>query len=249
MNTYSLMETRGMTFRTRPLAPGFGLEILGVDLGQPLCEETIEALGQAWTDANGLLLFRGQRLSPEQHVALAGALGEVYVDGAKNNAALGKYYLPGHPAVFRVSNKKQDGMPLGREDAGTYWHADASWQSKPPRGSLLHALELPAIGGDTMFADMHQAYETLSPPIQKMLEGLNAEHSVGAEVMRTSYSKEYEGRLDQAMAKRAIHPVIMRHPVSGKKALFVNPGFTARILELAPRESDTLLSLLFEHAV
>ena len=238
-----------MAITTRPLAPGFGLEIQNIDFSAPITESIADELRQAWIDANGLLLIRKQNLTPEQHISIGAALGNVYSDGAKNNAALEKYYLPGYPQIFRVSNKRTDGVPQGREDAGTYWHADGSWQANPPRGSLLHALELPSVGGDTMFADMHQAYESLSPALQQLFDGLEAEHSLAAAVLRTSYAKEYEGRLDEAFKKSAVHPIVKPHPVSGKKALFVNPGFTGRILGVSQQESDALLSLLFAHCV
>ena len=238
-----------MAISTRSLSPGFGLEISGIDFSTPFCESIAEELRQAWVDAHGLLLIRNQVLTPEQHIAIGAALGTVYSEGAKNNTALANYYLPGYPQIFRVSNKRKDGVAQGREDAGTYWHSDGSWQQNPPRGSLLYALELPSVGGDTVFADMHQAYEALSPAMQKLFDGLEAQHSLAAAVMRTSYAKEYQGRLDEALAKAAVHPVVKPHPVSGKKALFVNPGFTGRILGVSQRESDALLSLLFEHCV
>src|SRR3546814_8530136 len=100
-----------------------------------------------------------------------------------------------------------------------------------------------------MFADMHQAYESLSPALQQLFDGLEAEHSLAAAVLRTSYAKEYQGKLDEAFKKSAVHPVVKPHPVSGKKAIFVNPGFTGRILSVTQHESDALLSLLFEHCV
>src|SRR3546814_10577271 len=175
-------------------------------------------LRQACTDAHGLLLIRNQTLTPEQHIAIGAALGNIYSEGPKNNAALANYYLPGYPQIFRVSNKRKDGVAQGREDAGTYWHSDGSWQANPPRGSLLHALELPPVGGDTMFADMHQAYESLSPALQQLFDGLEAEHSLAAAVLRTSYAKEYQGKLDEAFKKSAVHPVVKPHTVSGKRS-------------------------------
>lgn len=237
-----------MDFKLRPLSPGFGLCVEGLDISGPLTADAASALRKAWADAHGVLLFREQCLSPGQHVAFSRHFGEVYAQGAANNAALAAYYLPGHPEIFRVSNKKIEGQPLGREDAGTYWHSDGSWQQNPPLGSLLHALEIPGVGGDTMFADMYRAYETLSEPLKRFLEGLEAEHCLAAAVLRTSYAKEYEGRLDAAMAKKAIHPVVKVHPDTGRKALFVNPGFTSHIVGLAPGESQAVLDHLYAHA-
>lgn len=237
-----------MSFTSRPLGPGFGLCIEDLDISRPLTPDVAAALRRAWTEAHGVLLFRNRQLSPAQHVAFTENFGDVYSQGAANNAALANYYLPGHPQVFRVSNKRIDGQPVGREDAGTYWHSDGSWQVDPPIGSLLHALEIPPVGGDTMFADMYRAYDTLSDAFKRLLEGLHAEHSLAAAVMKTSYAKEYTGRLDQAAAKKAVHPVVKVHPQSGRKALFVNPGFTSHIEGIARDESDAILAHLWAHA-
>ena len=95
-----------------------------------------------------------------------------------DNPVIQKYALPGYPEIFRVSNKKQDGEPLGREDAGTYWHADGTWQTFPSRASILYGIEIPRVGGNTMFADFYQAWQTLTPTMQRMLEGLKAVHAM-----------------------------------------------------------------------
>jgi taurine dioxygenase len=240
------LEAMKPTFRRA--SPNLGLVAENIDISQPIDADAAHALRQAWHDADGVLFFRGQVLTPEQHVAFSRTFGNVYDQGAKNNAALAPYYLPGHPAIFRVSNKKIDGRPQGREDAGTYWHSDASWQPNPPIGSLLYALEIPPVGGDTMFANMYRAYETLSAPMKRMLEGLEAVHSLASAVMKTSYAKEYTGKLDEAVAKNATHPLIRTHSGSGRKCLFVNPGFTSHIVGLAPAESDAILALLYAHS-
>jgi taurine dioxygenase len=242
------MEETSMTVTFRPASPGFGLEAVGIDLSKPLDAETVAKLRQAWLDADGVLFFCEQELTPEQHIAFSRNFGKVYDEGAKNNPALAHYYLNGHPEIFQVSNKKIDGKPVGREDAGTYWHSDGSWQANPPIGSLLYAKEIPSVGGDTMFCNMYRAYETLSEPMKKMLEGLDAVHGLLSAVLRTSYAKEYSGNLDQAVAKTATHRVIKVHPQSGRKALFVNPGFTSHLVGLAPAESEAILQFLFSHA-
>lgn len=237
-----------MNLEIRPVSPGFGAVIQGVDLSQDMGDNLFRQIHQAWLDADGILLFRDQKLTPEQHIAFSGRFGEVYSAGASNNPALTKYYLPGHPEIYRVSNKKIDGQPQGREDAGTYWHSDGSWQASPPTGSLLHALEIPAVGGDTMFANMYRAYETLSAPMKRLLDGLTAVHSLATAMLKTSYGKEYEGKLDEAAMRKAEHPLVRTHPESGRKALFVNKGFTSHIVGLPQSESDAILEFLFEHS-
>ena len=230
-----------------PLAPTFGLEISGLDLSKELTSKEIEFIRKAWLDASGLLLFRDQQISPDDHVRLTSYFGRPDRDGAKDSPVLAHYFLQGHPEIYRVSNKKVDGKPLGREDAGTYWHADGSWMTNQPRGSILHALELPRVGGDTMFADLAGAYDALSPPIQSLLSDLTAIHTVLKAALGTSYAKEYAGKLEQAAQKSSVKPVILKHPINGRPAIGVNPGFTQKILELSDLESDAILTMLFEH--
>lgn len=232
----------------RQLTPTFGMEISGIDLTQPLSSDNIAKLQQMWLDASGMLLFRGQQITPADHVRLTSYFGKVQDDVAVQAPVLAHYLLEGYPEIYRVSNKKIDGKPLGREDAGTYWHSDGSWMQQAPRGSILYAVELPSVGGDTMFADMAGAYDALSEPVKKMLEGLTAVHSVLTAAISTSYAKEYVGKLDQASQKTAIKPVILKHPVSGRPAIYVNQGFTSRILELSDMESAAILKMLFEHS-
>jgi taurine dioxygenase len=145
-----------------------------------------------------------------------------------------------------VSNKKIDGQPVGREDAGTYWHSDGSWMTEPSKASLLHALEIPPVGGDTMFADMYRAYDKLSDRMKGFLEGMVAVHDRAA-AAATSYSKEFGTHSDELASSKALHPIVRTHPDSGRKALFVNRGFTSHIPDLSPAESDAVLQFLFAH--
>ncbi|MET4579228.1 TauD/TfdA dioxygenase family protein [Ottowia thiooxydans] len=235
------------TITFRPLTPNFGMEIYGVDFSREQTADDIALLRRLWTEASGMLLFRDQHLTPADHVRLTACFGKVQDDIATQAPVLAHYLLEGYPEIYRVSNKKIDGKPLGREDAGTYWHSDGSWMQQAPRGSILYAVELPTVGGDTMFADMAGAYDALSPPVRVMLDGLNAVHSVLNAAISTSYTKEYAGKLDQAASKAAIHPVILKHPVSGRPAIYVNEGFTAKIVELTQLESTAILKMLFDH--
>lgn len=229
--------------------PNFAFEARGVDISQQLSAEDVAQLRKGWLDAGGVLFLRKQNITPDQHIDFSRYFGNVYDQGPVNNPALAGYYLEGYPQIFQVTNKKlADGRPVGREDAGTYWHSDASWQPEPPTGSLLYARELPSTGGDTIFANMYQAYETLSEPMKKMLEGLEAQHTLLSAVLQTSYAKEYVGKLDQAQSKNAVHPVIKTHPETGRKLLFVNPGFTSHIIGLPRDESKAILDYLFAHS-
>lgn len=235
-----------MSLLIQPVSPHIGAEVIGADLGQPLGDNQFRTLYQAWVEADGLLVIRDQRLTPEQQIAFSRRFGELASSDA--NPVIARYCLPGHPEIFRVSNKKDaDGAPLGREDAGTYWHADGTWQVHPSKASILYALEVPRVGGNTMFADLYRAWETLSPTLQRLLDGLQAVHAM-ENAGDTSYGREFAGQHDVVAAHSATHPLVITHPDSGRRALFVNRGYTARIVGLARAESDALLAFLFQHS-
>ena len=135
-----------MSLVLQSVSPHIGAEVIGADLSQPVGDNLFRELHQAWVDADGLLIVRDQRLTPEQQIAFSRQFGELASAG--DNPVIQKYTLPGYPEIFRVSNKKQDGEPLGREDAGTYWHSDGTWQTHPSKASILYALEVPRVGGN-----------------------------------------------------------------------------------------------------
>jgi taurine dioxygenase len=234
-----------MRFVIQSVSPHIGAEVVGADLREPVGDNLFRELHQAWVDADGLLIVRDQHLTAEQQIAFSRRFGELAV--ADDNPVTQKYTLPGHPEIFRVSNKKQDGEPLGREDAGTYWHSDGTWQTFPSKASILYGIEIPRVGGNTMFADLYQAWETLTPTMQRMIEGLQAVHAM-ANAGGTSFEREFTGKGDLVAAKTAVHPLVIVHPDSGRKALFVNRGYTARIVGLSRPESDALLGFLLQHS-
>lgn len=234
-----------MSLVIQSVSPHIGAEVIGADLGQPVGDNLFRELHQAWVDADGLLIVRDQQLTPEQQIAFSRRFGELASAG--DNPVIQKYTLPGYPEIFRVSNKKQDGEPLGREDAGTYWHSDGTWQTFPSKASILYGIEIPRVGGNTMFADLYQAWETLTPTMQRMLDGLKAVHAM-ANAGGTSFEREFTGKGDVVAAKTAVHPLVIVHPDSGRKALFVNRGYTAQIVGLSRPESDALLGFLLQHS-
>ena len=230
-----------MTLTYNRLSSVFGTEVLGVDLTKPWGDELFNELRQAWLDANGLLVIRNQNLTPDQHIAFSNRFGEL------ESHVLADYLLPGHPEIYRVSNKTQDGKPLGRAKAGTYWHSDLSYMRRPAMASLLYAIEIPPSGGDTMFANMYAAYASLSPTMQGMLAELSAVHDF-AYAARGVFSGE---RIDEdrlASAPAAEHAIVKIHPETGRKVIFVNPGFTAHIVGLELAESGALLEFLNRHS-
>lgn len=231
------------------LSPALGMEVLDFDAANCSAERFSQLL-QAWHDAQGLLVIRNARLTPAQHIAFGARFGEPTVGRRTPESVLADYYHPRHPEIYRVSNKVVDGVPQGREDAGTYWHSDGSHSEVPPRCCLLHGLEIPPYGGDTQFASMTLAYDALSETMKGMLSGLHAVHTLANTIegeRANSYAKEFAGKAELAKAKSATHPIVRIVPETGRKALFVNPGFTANIVGMTPRESNALLAFLFAH--
>jgi taurine dioxygenase len=235
-----------MNLIIQSVSPHIGAEVIGADLSQPVGDNLFRELHQAWVDADGLLVVRDQQLTPEQQIAFSRHFGELATAG--DNPVIQKYSLSGYPEIFRVSNKKQaDGEPLGREDAGTYWHSDGTWQTHPSKASILYGIEIPRVGGNTMFADLYQAWEALTPTMQGMLDGLKAVHTM-ANASGTSFEREFTGKGEIVSSKAAVHPLVITHPDSGRRALFVNRGYTQQIVGLSHAESDALLAFLFQHS-
>ena len=229
-----------MNFEVSPLSPVLGAEMIGADLAKPMDDALFAAVRKAWLDASGVLVFRDQVLTPEQHIAFSRRLGPL------EKHVLAKYLLPGYPEIYRVSNKVKDGEPQGREKAGTYWHSDLSYMRPPALASLLYGIEIPPVGGDTMFCSLYAAHDALSPTMRRLLEKLYAVHDF-AFASRGVFRAEQASREQLDAAPPVEHPVIATHPETGRKVLFVNPGFTSRIVGMEEAESRALLDFLFRH--
>jgi len=214
----------------RKLTPHIGAEIFGVDLAAPLGDSAFGAIRDALID-NGVIFFRDQHLSVEQQKAFGRRFGELHMHPA---APAG---LPEHPEILVIHADE-----TSKRVAGEEWHSDVSCDPEPPMGSILYMHELPPVGGDTLFASMYAAYDALSEPIKRLLDGMTARHS-GEHVYRGRYDVDDRGKT----FPQAEHPVIRTHPVSGRKGLFVNRGFTTRILQLKKNESDAVLEMLYRH--
>ncbi len=238
-----------MAWRFEKLGPDLGAAVTGLDLAAPLDDAAFSELRAAWLDHGGLLVVRDQALTPDIQVAFARRFGPLYGEADRFQVSVHRYLLPGQPALYRVSNKVEDGVPQGRARAGDYWHSDVSFRARPAAASLLYAIELPESGGDTLFADMVAAYAALSADMKVRLAGLEAVHDfqVAARTSGTYDAAQIEAH-DFDGTNRTVHPVVITHPETGRKALFVNPGFTAAIVGLAPGESAALLAELQAHA-
>ena len=221
-----------------PTSGALGAIIEGVDLAGPLDDADISEMREALNE-HGVIFFRDQKLSPEQHIAFAERFGRIDVNRFFKAAA-------GYPQIAEVRKE-----PNQTTNIGGGWHTDHSYDQEPALGSILLARETPTRGGDTLFACMNRAYESLSDGMKKTLESLRAVHSsrhvFGAQ---SAYVKEAGGRLGNtdAATQDAIHPVVLKHPESGKKILYVNSAFTTHFEGWTAQESAPLLNYLYAHA-
>lgn len=231
-------------FEIRKFDAPVGAEIVGLDVGQPISERAFARIHQAHLDHH-VLVFRDQRITPQAQVDFSRRFGPLEIH------VLHQFQLAGHPEILIVSNIKENGEPIGLGDAGVYWHSDISYKTHPSLGSLLHAQELPAEGGDTLFADQHLAWEALDPALQRRILPLKAEHSYLAKYEELRAKNPWRPKLSQEQIDKvasAIQPVVRTHPETGRKALFVSEHFTTRIVGLPKAEGDALLAELFAHS-
>ena len=210
-----------------PVTPRIGAIVRGADLTKPLTDELFQEIHDAWM-AHLVLFFRDQPMTPVQHLAFGERFGEFHVHPAAP-------YCHDNPALMLIRTDQDS-----RRNNGEGWHSDVSADAEPPMASILHIHETPGGGGDTLFANMYDAYDGLSQPMQEFLDPLQAIHS-------SDYTGLYGDHEPQRENPSAVHPVIRTHPETGRRALYVNSGFTKRILGLSRSESEALLHLLFEH--
>lgn len=235
---------RNSTIDVRPVSAAVGAEILGVDLAEPLDEQTRGEIRGALLE-HGVIFFRDQKLTPAEHLALGQQFGTVEVDPTGSL---------GHPDGFALITEVRK-EPEETVNTGGNWHSDHSFDQVPHLGSILLARELPEIGGDTMFAGMHAAYDALSDGLKETLEGLKAVHTRLHAFDNANRSpdrkvtEEQRAEIRRKFATRnAVHPVVLRHPESGKKVLYVNPNYTDRFEGWTAEESKPLLNYLYSHA-
>jgi taurine dioxygenase len=219
------------TLTVDKLTPVIGAELHGIDLSRPLTDRQLAEINRALAE-NLVIFFRDQALTPERHLAFGRLFGELHV----------------HPAAPHVGDTPELMLVHADKDSpranGEGWHSDVSCDPEPPMGTILHLTQCPPKGGDTLFASMYAAYEALSPRLQAYLDGLAAVHD-GEHVYRGLFADF--GEPDRPSYPRAEHPVVRTHPVTGRKALYVNRGFTTRILGIPIDESDAILRYLYEH--
>jgi taurine dioxygenase len=221
----------------RPLSGALGAEIRGVDLAHDVGDETIAAIRAAWLE-HLVVFFRDQHLEPAQLLSVARRFGEPveypFVKG-----------LDGFPQITPVIKLEHEKINFGG-----LWHSDTAYLEKPPMATMLVARETPPRGGDTLFANMYLAYETLSDGLRRMLDGLIVVNSSAkADVTKTREDRiKDSGKTEAKKEFVAEHPVVRTHPETGRKALYANGGHALRFKDMTVEESAPMLNFLFQHA-
>lgn len=235
-NETKVLEMGGARLDVRPLSGVIGAEVFGADLSGPLDDALIAEIRRALLD-HLVIFFRDQELTPERQLDFARRFGDPieypFVKG-----------LEGYPLIVPVVKLEHETVNFGG-----IWHSDTAYLPKPPMGTILYARELPPFGGDTLFANMYLAYETLSSGMKALLDDLVAVNtSEKADVSKTREDRIKDAPKDAGdVTTVAEHPVVRTHPETGRKALYVNVAHTARFNGFTERESAPILSYLFQH--
>jgi taurine dioxygenase len=235
----STVASPGAALMVRPLSSAIGAEVLNTDLRVPLSQIQISALRDVW-HRYAVVLFRNQELTDEEQARFGEYFGDLRIV---------KRFRPNprkiHPAVLYISNIREDGTLIGSlPDGEVQFHSDEAYTGDPPVGTMLYGIEIPSVGGNTVFANMYSAYDTLTQAVKERIEGLSARNvydlynADGAPAVRMAFSAD---------SPSFVHPVVTRHPVTKRKVLFVNRLMTAKIEGLSTAESDDLLNFLFSH--
>lgn len=223
-----------------------GAEITGIDL-KNLDPQEFQGILDAFHD-NSVIVIRDQDLEPGELVEFSRRFGPL------EDQLNARYALAEHPEVLVLSNDMKDGKPVGLIDGGDFWHSDSSHREKPSLATILHARQNPRHGGDTEFADMYRAYETLPEETKKRIAGLKGIHAVSkAKNKRVTISARRPDAKDHYEMQKSIPdqvwPLVRTHPVTGKKALYLSARFTIGIEGMSEAEADEILDPLFEHQI
>ena len=226
-----------------PLSGSFGIEVRDLDLARNFTDDEFAVIHRLFVE-NKLVCFKDQALSAADQIAFSKRFGPLEVH------VLTQYNHPDHPEIFRLSNRVVDGKPMGISDGGSYWHSDLAFQVQPAKATILNALEIPAEGGDTLFADMEAAYDALSDDWKARLDGLRAIHRYRPRATTDGQTTQVSMTEEQKQKTPDVdHPLIRTNPDTGRKAIFAHPGMTVEILGLPKAESDEILQFLFAHTV
>jgi taurine dioxygenase len=227
-----------------PLSPALGAEVSGVDLSRDLPDEVLEEIRAAWQKYN-VLVIRGQDLTMEQQLAFAGRFGKLGERKRQKTAFKKKEegVYQTNPHTLLVTNILVDGKPIGAFNEGDMWfHIDSGYAERPYKYTFLYGLELPSTGGNTRFANTYTAYEKLPEDLKKQIEGRRALH-----IHQYKRTEKVDLSVDISDSPHWYHPVVITHPETGRKALFVDRLMTAAIEGLERAESDALIGRLHDH--
>jgi len=228
--------------KTRRLSNAFGIEIMGVDIRADLSDATVAEIRRLWNE-NGIVLLRGQDVTPMQLVDYSRHFGELDL-----HETVAPFRLAGHPELFVLSTIPVNGKPSVSENVGRHWHSDLSYTLRPPLGSIFHAQILPEVGGDTLFTSLQAAYDGLSEKLKEVIEPLWAVHDyMGVENMK----KRDPALVAQLKAANPpiAQPLVRVHWETGKKCLYLSEQMTHVIVGMTEKESRPILRMLFEHTV
>ncbi len=228
------------TIRVNPLGGALGAEISGIDLNEAISDEQLTEVRQVFGQY-AVIFFRNQNLSPENEIRFAKRWGEINTNRFFSS-------VEGYPQIALVVKE-----PDQKNNIGGSWHTDHSYDIAPALGSMLFAHEVPVSGGDTIFASMYKAYDMLSDGLKSTLSNLRARHSsahVFGAARAANGNDDTVGRIKnpEAATQEAIHPVVISHPETGRRSLYVNPGFTLGFEGWSDEESKPLLEYLYAHA-
>ena len=233
-----------MTVEVVPTGAALGAEIRGIDLSRPLDDAAYAQIRAAWHD-NGVVFFRDQRITDDDLVRVSRRFGDLEISPAGEWDGKGGSSAPAHREVWVISNVVENGRPIGSLGAGeAEWHTDMSYVDRPPIASALYALAIPEGQGDTWFADMYRALAELPASLRERIEGRLANHD-------SSYTSAGDLRVGAALvsdvsrAPGARHPMVLRHPETGRDALYLGRRTNGYVCGLPVAESETLLDALW----
>lgn len=237
-----------MQIKFQSITPNIGSEVLNFNLSDTFKKEDLQQIDKQF-NYRGVLIFRNQNPTEQQHINFSKYFGSLEIHVLK------QYLLPQNPEILLISNIKKDGVNIGVSDAGQYWHTDLSYMINPSRCSILLSKVIPHPNGktfgDTCFVSTTAAYEALDEDTKNQIHDLKAHHSYSARYAKLQEEgKSTRPPLTEEQKKQVpevTHPIVRTHPITGKKSIYVNEGFTTDILGLSSLDSKKLLARLFKH--
>jgi taurine dioxygenase len=235
MPSAHLSTATSSAFRTRPLSRALGAEIIGIDLREPVSDILFPRILDAWHQSL-VVLFRDQHLTEDEQVRFAERFGPI-------SMSTRGHYQSKNPAIMLISNIREDGKQIGAlPDGAMHFHTDQCHQERPAMATILYSIEVPSVGGNTLFANAYAAYETLPVTIKQKIEGRKALNAYDYDVAATTRGTKVRDGVPSYW-----HPIVRTHPATGRKALFVNRLMTVAIEGLSDEEGGDILNTLFDH--